>query len=158
MTGDNEVVNNRGGRHDADDIDANSMDATTIMPLMSWVIAEMVRFCSTGGDTDAAMSHITAMTNKKYRFFEEIDGRSYVNIDNLGAPDYALLLLYCAYPKRVTRQSLIDLIIRHGVTKNAASIAVSRLKCVDDDNDQLKLRGIGRAKAEALLSKLNSKN
>jgi len=153
-----EVVNNRGGRHDAGDIDANSMDATTIMPLMSWVVAEMVRFSSTGSDTDAAMSHIAALTSKKYPLFEEIDGRSYVNIDNLGAPDYALLLLYKAYPKRVNRQNLIDSIVRHRVTKNAANIAVSRLTCVDDDNGDLKLRGIGRAKADALLSKLKSKN
>lgn len=153
-----EVVNNRGGRHDAGDIDANSMDATTIMPLMSWIVAEMVRFCSMNGDTDTAMSHISALTNKKYPFFEEIDGRSYVNIDNLGAPDYALLLLYHAYPKRINRQNLIDSVVRHGLTKNAASVAVSRLQCVDNDNDQLKLRGSGRAKAETLLSKLNSKN
>ena len=153
-----EVVNNRGGRHDAGDIDANPMDATTIMPLMSWVVAEMVRFCSTGSDTDAAMALIKALTNKKYPLFEEINGRLYVNIDNLGAPDYALLILYKAYPKRIKRQNLIDLVVRHGVTKNAAKVAVSRLKCVDDENDHLMLRGIGRAKADALLSKLNSKH
>jgi len=153
-----EIVNNRGGRHDAGDIDANPMDATTIMPLMSWVVAEMVRLCSTLSDTDAAMSHIAALTSKKYPLFEEIDGRSYVNIDNLGAPDYALLLLYKAYPKRINRQNLIDSIVRHRVTKNAANIAVSRLKCVDDDNGDLKLRGIGRAKADDLLNKLKSKH
>ena len=53
-----EVVNNRGGRHDAGDIDANSMDAKTIIPLMSWVLAEMVRFCSKGGDINSAMALI----------------------------------------------------------------------------------------------------
>ncbi|MFH1066527.1 MAG: hypothetical protein V1746_01295 [bacterium] len=153
-----EIVNNRGGRHDAIDIDANSMDATAIMPLISWIVAEMVRFCSSNNDTSFAMRLIEELTTRKYPFFEEIDGRSYVNIDNLSAPDYALLLLYHKYPKRINRQELINLVIKNGATKNAASVAVSRLKCVDDDNDKLKLRGIGRTKAEALLSKLNSRN
>ena len=105
-----EIVNNRGGRHDAGDIDANPMDVTAIMPLMSWVVAEMVRLCSTGNDTDAAMALIKSLTNKKYSLFEEINGRVYVNIDKLGAPDYALLILYKAYPKRIKRQDLIDLV------------------------------------------------
>ena len=152
-----EIVNNRGGRHDAGDIDANPMDVTAIMPLMSWVVAEMVRLCSTGNDTNAAMALIKSLTNKKYSLFEEINGRVYVNIDKLGAPDYALLILYKAYPKRIKRQDLIDLVEKHGVTRNAAKVAVSRLKCVDCENDHLMLRGIGRAKAETLLNEVNSK-
>jgi hypothetical protein len=150
-----EVVNNRGGRHDAGDIDANEMDAKVIIPLMSWTVAEMVRFCSVDGDTSAAMALIDEVTNKIYPYFETIDGRSYVNIDKLGGADIALLLLYSSYPKRISRQALVDLIERHGVAKSAANVAVHRLKnIVDDHNGEWKLRGLGRQKAESLLKKL----
>jgi hypothetical protein len=101
-----EVVNNRGGRHDAGEIDANEMDATVIIPLMSWIVAEMVRFCSVGGGTTSAMTLIDGLTNKIYPYFEEIDGRSYVNLNKLSAADTALLLLYASYPKRIGRQAL----------------------------------------------------
>jgi hypothetical protein len=152
-----EVVNNRGGRHDAGEIDANEMDAKTVIPLMSWILAEMVRFCSIGGDTNAAMSLIEELTNKVYPYFEDIDGRSYVNIDKLSAADIALLLLYKSYPRRINRQALVGLIERHGAKSGAANMAVSRLKSVvDDDSDEWKLRGLGRQRAEELLRKLKA--
>lgn len=147
-----EVVNNRGGRHDAHDIDANEMDAKVVIPIISWVLAEMVRFCSTTADTKTAMALIEELTNKTYPYFEEIDGRPYVNIGGLKPGEIALLLLYSSYPKRINRQTLVDLVKRHGPTKSAANIAVHRLKnVVDDDDGEWKLRGIGRQNAEALL-------
>lgn len=150
-----EVVNNRGGRHDATDIDANAMDATVVIPLISWVLAEMVRFCSAGGDINAAMTLIEELTKKLYPYFEDIDGRSYVNIDNLKASELALLLLYKSYPKRMVRQDLVDAVRRHGATASAANTAVHRLKnVVDDENGKWKLRGTGRQKAEDLLKGL----
>jgi len=153
-----EIVNNRGGRHDATDIDANTMDATVIVPMLSWVLAEMVRFCSKGGDANVAMTLIDELTNKLYPYFEHIDGRTYVNVKKLKAPEVALLLLYDTYPKRMKRQDLVEAVTRHGSTVNAANIAVHRLKhTVDDDNDQWKLRGIGRQRAEELLKKLRLK-
>jgi len=153
-----EVVNNRGGRHDAGDVDANEMDTKVIIPLTSWILAEMVRFCSVGGDIKAAMNLIGELTNKMYPYFEDIDGRSYVNIANVGAADVALLLLYKAYPKRVMRQDLVESIQRHGAGTNAANVAVHRLKnVVDDAGGDWKLRGLGRERAEALLKKLQSR-
>jgi hypothetical protein len=152
-----EVVNNRGGRHDAGEIDANEMDATVIIPLMSWIVAEMVRFCSVGGETGAAMALIDELTNKIYPYFEKIDGRSYIDIDKVSAADIALLLLYEAHPKRLSRQVLVDLIERHGAKASAANVAVHRLKNVVDDSESgWKLRGLGRRRAEALLKKLQA--
>jgi len=152
-----EVVNNRGGRHDAYDIDANEMDAKVVVPIISWVLAEMVRFCSTDADTVTAATLIDELTNKTYPYFEEIEGRSYVNIKGLKAGEVALLLLYSSYPKRVNRQELIGLVIKHGIPKSAANTAVHRLKrLVDDDDGAWKLRGIGRQEADALLKKVPS--
>lgn len=153
-----EIVNNRGGRHDATDLDANAMDVTVIVPTLSWVLAEMVRYCSVGGDADAAMTLIEELTNKLYPYFENIDGRTYVNAQKLKASELALLILYEAYPKRAKRQEVVDAVIRHGATVSAANTAVHRLKhVVDDDKGHWKLRGIGRQMAEDLLKQLRTK-
>ncbi len=150
-----EIVNNRGGRHDPGDIDANAMDATAIHPLVSWVLAELVRYCSTAGNADDAAALIEEVTRKVYPYFEDIDGRAYVNVSNLSAPDYALLLLYSVYPKRMTRRELTEAVVRHGATEAAAVMAISRMRALfDDDEGDLKLRGVGRQKAEELLKEL----
>jgi hypothetical protein len=147
-----EVVNNRGGRHDAHDIDANEMDAKGIVPIISWVLAEMARFCSTNADADAAMALIDELMDKTYPYFEEIEGRPYVNIAGLKPREVGLLLLYSQYPKKIGRQQLVDLVIRHGHRKATANTAVHRLKhLVDDDNGEWKLRALGRQEAESLL-------
>ena len=148
-----DIVSNRGGRHDAHDVDANEMDATTIIPMISWILAELVRFCS-GADPATAMNLIKELATKTYPYFEEIDGRPYVNID--GAPgDIALLILYSVYPRRLRRQDLVNLVVRHGATQSAATSAVHRLKNLIDDNDgDWLLRGKGREQAESLLKKI----
>lgn len=154
-----EIASNRGGRHDADDIDANEMDAKAVIPLMSWVVAEMVRFSNAGATTPADISELVeSLSEKIYPSFEEIDGRPYINLDRLSAPEIGLLLLYFKYPHRIERQALIDAIKRHGPKKNAAEVATHRLKSlVDDDSRAWKLRGLGRQKAEAFLNGKNIK-
>lgn len=154
-----EIASNRGGRHDADDVDANEMDAKAVIPLMSWVVAEMVRFSNAGATTPADISAlIESLSEKIYPSFEEIDGRPYINLDRLSAPEIGLLLLYFKYPNRIDRQALIDAIRRHGPKKNAADVAVHRLKSlVDDDSGAWKLRGLGRQKAETFLNEKNIK-
>jgi hypothetical protein len=150
-----EIVNNRGGRHDADSVDANEMDAKVVVPTISWILAELVRFCSVGGNTAAAEGMIAELTEKKYPYFEDIDGRPYVNIKGLKPGQIALLILYRRYPKRVSRTELVAQVARHGAPKGAAETAVHRLKALVDDIDgQWVLRGLGRMQAEALLGKI----
>jgi hypothetical protein len=150
-----EIASNRGGRHDSSEIDANQMDARAVMPILSWVLAEMVRYSSETADTNEAMSVIDELTEKKYPYFEQIDGRTYVNLKGASAPNVALLLLYEAYPKRVGRSELIAAIKRHGHKSKAAEMAISRASNDTDEVDGgLKLRGSGREKAEAILKKL----
>ncbi len=147
-----EIVNNRGGRHDADDIDPNSMDSEIILPTMSWILAEMVRFANKGKSTDQARDTIQSLTRKTYHSFEEIDGRPYTNINDLDASSTAILLLYYKYPARISRKDLIGFVERHGFKNNAASVAVHRIKSfVDDDNGNFKLRSTGVQRAEEIL-------
>jgi hypothetical protein len=153
-----EIASNRGGRHDSSDIDANQMDVRVVVPTLSWVLAEMVRYSSGARDTNAAMSIIDELTKKKYPYFEEIDGRTYLNLKNASAPNVALLLLYEAYPKRVGRGELIAAIRRHGHKGSTADTAVTRiLDQADEVGGALKLRVSGLEKAEDILKKLISK-
>jgi Tol biopolymer transport system component len=45
-----EVASNRGARHDADEIEANEMDARAVLALCSWILGEMVRYSQHGLD------------------------------------------------------------------------------------------------------------
>lgn len=150
-----EIVNNRGGRHDAGEIDANHMDAGVVVPIVKWILAEMVRFATVGGDIQAASTLIDGLTEKIFPLFEKIDDRTYVNAKDLGAPAIALLLAYDAYPSQLPKRDLEAAIVRHGLSKNAASLALNRnINFFDERDGNLKLRAIGRQKAEEILAKL----
>lgn len=150
-----EVVNNRGGRHDAGEIDANSFDAAVIVPIVQWVLAELVRFSTIGGDIVTAGTLIEGITQKIYPYFEKIEGRTYVSAKKLGAPAIAILLAYEAYPSAIAKKELEASIVRHGLSKKAAAMALARNKTLfDEQNGHLKLRAIGRQKAEDILRSL----
>ena len=120
------------------------------MPLISWILAELVRFCG-GGDPAAATALVKELSRKRYPYFEEIEGRPYIN--RHGQPrEIALLILYGLYPRRIRRSDLVDAVVKHGAGRSAAVGAVHRLKSlVDDDGGQWLLRGLGRQEAEDLL-------
>lgn len=150
-----EIVNNRGGRHAADDIDSNSMDTEVIMPVMSWILAELFRFSSKGADPESAKIIIQSVTKRIYPRFEEIDGRPYINIKNLDGLSVAILILYYRYPSRIIRRDLVKFVERHGFKNSSANTSVYRaMGLVDDQNAGLKLRGIGIERAEEILAKL----
>jgi hypothetical protein len=150
-----EIASNRGGRHDAHEVDANEMDARTVVPAIAWVLAEMVRFCASASDTATASAMVEGLTTKTYPYLEDIDGRKYINIAGLKPREVGLLLLYAAYPDRIPRQELVDQVVRHGAKRAAATTAVHRLKSVVDEDDAgWKLRGLGRQEAEALRDEL----
>lgn len=151
-----EVVSNRGARHDSDGIDANETDAKAVIPLLSWIISEMIRFSILGTSNPPNISALVeSLSEKICPFSEEIDGRPYVNLDGISATKVGLLLLCFKYPYRIERQKLVEAIQRHGFKKNASEIAVHRLKnLVDDDVGEWQLRNIGRQKAETLLGEL----
>jgi len=152
-----EIVNNRGGRHDAGEIDANRIDAAVIVPLAKWVLAELVRFSTVGGDIVRAAKLIDGLTEKVYPAFEKIDDRTYVSAADLGAPAVALLLAYEAYPSSIGKKDLEIAVVRHGISKNAASLAINRnLSFFDERDGKLTLRALGRQKAEEILHNLQS--
>jgi hypothetical protein len=38
-----DITSNRGARHDSDEMNPNEMDATVILPVFSWMLAELAR-------------------------------------------------------------------------------------------------------------------
>jgi hypothetical protein len=149
-----DISSNRGGRHDPDEVDPNEMDATVMIGLCSWILAEMVRFAQKGAvDPDRARAAVQSLVIPKYPVLESVDGHVYFH-GGTGARDVALVLLLAAYPGRVTRENLIRDITRHNLTDNAARVALTRLRgMVDEDDDgKLLLLAPGREEAEKLLA------
>lgn len=148
-----EIASNRGARHDADEIEANEMDANAVQAMCSWMLAEMVSSSQKGLDLDKARAVVEGVTKRRYPFIEEIDGRVYVDIAN-SAREAAVLILWHVYPKRLTEAELLDLLLRHRYKKANALQAIKRLQqVVDNDNGKLRLRQLGVREAEAIIAK-----
>jgi hypothetical protein len=152
----NELVNNRLGRHDTE-VDPHEMDAAAVMPVASWMLAELVRFCSVGGDHANASALVLELTDKIVPFFEVINGRTYIHHGHdLKANEVGLLLLYHAYPRRLARDELVKAVQRHGIARSSAYSGIDKLTTlVDEDRGAWVLRSGGREKAEALLRQLD---
>ena len=150
-----DIASNRGARHDPDEIDPNKMDASVVLPTASWILSELIRFADAGSSTpEQTLSIVETLMDKKYPYFENIDGRTYINLRGLAPKDVGLLILNATYPKRISRNKLLDLLKRHGYKDNPSAIALTRLKeFVDDCNGDWKLRGNGREEAEKILAK-----
>jgi hypothetical protein len=151
-----DIASNRGTRHDPADIDPNKMDAIAVIQNISWVLAEMIRLSHIGTlKPDDAADVVDGLIEKRYPDIEDIDGRLYVNLEGLSAPDIALLLLDRKYPGRFSRDELFQALLRHdGIKKSNAQVALTRIKkFIDDDGaGNLKLRANGRKKAADIRS------
>ena len=149
-----EIASNRGARHDPEEVDPNEIDAGATDVLISWVLGELIRFSSKRAkDPKEALELVASLTEKIYPFFEEIDGRFYVNIEGLSAEKTALLILYNRYPRRITKDFLYELVKRHGFSSNNAGMAIRRvMPFCDVSASGLRIRGLGRERAEKILN------
>lgn len=149
-----EIASNRGARHDADEIEANEMDARAVFSVCCWILAEMVSFAQKGLDLTQAKAIVEGLMKRRYPFSEDIDGHIYVDIAQ-SAKEAALLILWTIYPRRMDKAELEASVMRHDYSDKNAKLAVSRIApYVDDDGSgNLRLRNTGVRKAEELISK-----
>jgi hypothetical protein len=149
-----EIASNRGARHDADEIEANEMDATVVLGVCSWILAEMVSFSQKGLDLGEAKAIVEGLMRREYPFTEEIEGRIYSEIGK-SAPEVALAVLLHIYPKRMSEEEIVKTLERHGHKEKNAKMGVSRLgRFVDNDGaGNLRLRNTGLQKTEELIRK-----
>jgi hypothetical protein len=153
-----EIASNRGARHDADEVEANEMDASAVQALCSWILAEMVSYSQKGLDLAEAKAVVDSVVKRRYPFIEEIDGRVYADIAG-GAREAAILILWHVYPKRITEADLFDQLRRHQYKKANAEMAIKRVQSfVDNDGGKLRLRNIGIQKAEQLIEKASQED
>ena len=131
------------------------MDATAVLGLCSWILAEMVRYSQHGLDLAEAKAIVDSVVKRRYPFIEEIDGRVYVDIANR-AREAAILILWHIYPKRISEDELFQQLRRHQYKKANAEMAIKRIQgLVDNDNGNMKLRAIGIRQADTLIEAAN---
>ena len=153
-----DIASNRGARHDQDEVDANEMDASVVVPTCSWILAEMIRYSQKSAvDMNQAKDIVDSLSSRKYPLIEEVDGRVYFHHANTSAFDVAVLALNYHHPKRIAEKNLITTVQRHGFKKANARMAVRRIrKFVDDDGQgQLRLLATGLQKAAEIMRQEN---
>jgi|SRR5579863_1064272 len=130
-----DIASNRGARHDPDEVDPNEMDASAVVPVCAWILAEMIRYSQKGVvDTTQAQEIVESLSARRYPLIEEVDGRVYFHHAKKSAPDVALMALARRYPKRIHKDELTATVRRHRFTANNANVALQRIKkFVDDD-------------------------
>jgi hypothetical protein len=153
-----EIASNRGARHDADEIDANEMDARAVLTVCAWTLSEMVRFSQKGHDLALPKEIVEGLMKRRFPFAESIDGRVYADIGK-SAKEVALVILYYIYPKRISREALTAALVRHPFRKANADVAVQRIVgFIDDDGTgMIRLRNSGLRKVEELFAKAAKK-
>jgi hypothetical protein len=149
-----DIASNRGARHDPDEIDPNSMDANVVMPISGWILAEAIRYAQKGAvDPSQARDLVESLVEKKYPVVENVEGRIYLHAKTKSAVDVGLVILARRYPRRVSRDNLIEAIKRNGFTLANAKVAASRVaKIADNDGTgQLRLLAPGLKRAEEII-------
>jgi hypothetical protein len=149
-----DVASNRGGRHDAGELDPNEMDASVVVASASWILAELLRFSQKGAmAVSEVVELISSLNQRKFPFAEDIDGRLYFSLSGLSARDVELLTLWKIHPQRMSKDDLVAAAKRHGNSEANAKVGLSRLNKVVDDDGQgnLRLRLSGVQQAEELI-------
>ena len=87
-----DIRNNRDAAHLADDIDPNVQDATLVVGVVDWVLAEFLRLAH-NVPPDEAQATIERIVARRAPVIQDFDGHLKV-LKNLPVSDYCLVLLY----------------------------------------------------------------
>lgn len=88
-----EIRNNRGVGHVGGDVDPNHMDATVVLSMTNWVMAELIRIFH-GASVDDAQASVESLVEKQLPNVWSVGTNRRVLTPGLKAADQALLLLY----------------------------------------------------------------
>lgn len=88
-----DIRNNRDAAHLADGIDPNVQDATLVVSILDWVLAEFVRLHHNVSPREA-QEMIAGIVTRTVPVVEDFDGFLKVLNPNLPASDHCLVLLY----------------------------------------------------------------
>jgi hypothetical protein len=123
-----DIRNNRDAAHLADGIDPNLQDATLVISVLDWVLAEFVRLYHGVSATEAQII-VDGLVARKVPAIEDFDGFLKVLRPKLKVSEYVMLVLY--ERKRVgAAYGEIDSWVRPSMRRN---LRRSLNKLVDDD-------------------------
>lgn len=88
-----DIRNSRDAAHLADGIDPNLQDATLVVGILDWVLAEFVRLYH-AVDADAAHRIVDDLVSRRAPVIQDFDGFLKVLRTDLGATAHCLVLLY----------------------------------------------------------------
>jgi hypothetical protein len=88
-----EIRNNRGVGHAGGDVNPNFMDATAVLSMASWILAELVRVYHSVSTTDAQRT-VDALVERRHPLVWKADDIRRVLDPKMPAKDQTLLLLY----------------------------------------------------------------
>lgn len=88
-----EIRNNRGVGHAGGDIDPNHMDATCVLQLSKWIVAELIRALH-GMSVDDAAELVEALVEREVPLVWKVGDVRRVLDPEMGASDRTLLLLH----------------------------------------------------------------
>jgi hypothetical protein len=100
-----EIRNNRGVGHVGGDVDPNEMDATCVLQMAKWIVAELIRVLH-GTTTERAAEIVNALSNREIAMIWKVDGVARVLDPSLSAKKQTLLLLYGA-PEGLSESVLV---------------------------------------------------
>lgn len=88
-----EVRNNRGVGHVGGEVDPNHMDASVVLNMSKWVMAELVRIFHSV-DTKTASSIVELLTERELPIIWQVKGKKRILKTGLSMKEKTLLLLY----------------------------------------------------------------
>lgn len=88
-----EIRNNRGVGHAGGDVDPNHMDATCVLQISKWILAELIRLFH-NVDTETATVAVDSIVERIIPIVWEVDGKVRVIDTDLTMMEKTLVLLY----------------------------------------------------------------
>jgi len=149
-----EIRNNRGVGHVGGDVDPNYMDATAVVAMSKWIVAELVRVFHDVSTEDAS-AVVDGIVEKSIPLIWEVNGRLRILNPNLTMRDKTLAILYqksgpvaeadlvdwvehsnsSVYRRDVLRKAHKEKLIEYDASKKAAAISPKGIQYVDERID-----------------------
>lgn len=148
-----EVRNNRNVGHVGADVDPSRMDATLVLHMASWIMAELVRLFH-NVNTDEATRAVETLIERIVPLIWKVAGRNRVLSSTLSVSDKTLVLLYAAAGPVPARELIADLEYgnpsryRKGVLTDAHK---AHLLHFDAKTDEVTLSPLGVTRVETVV-------
>lgn len=143
-----DIRNNRDAAHLADGIDPNLQDATLVVSVLDWVLAEFIRL-SDRVSADVAQKLVASLVTRKYPVVQTFGNRPKVLRTDLRAGDVVLVLLYHVGAEGATVPELSQWVptpMAANIRRTLRTLETKAL--VHQDNDSVVITRAGEKRVE----------